>query len=166
MRGDSKKLGAKLRFYREVAKKDVRDVSEAVELDTGTLVNIEAGKTEPDEETLALLMSHFNLLEDQAVELWQIAGYDTLELGSIEMNEDKAGEPSKDETPKELRINLPSDVKVMYTDMAQIMTNKYGIVVQFIQNAPGNNAQIVSRVGMSKEHAKSLVKILQKNLES
>lgn len=53
----------------------------------------------------------------------------------------------------------------MYSDMVQVSSNKYGVVINFIQTAPGGNAAVVSRLGMSKDHAASLVDILSKNVK-
>jgi hypothetical protein len=61
---------------------------------------------------------------------------------------------------------MPMDVRIAYTDMVHVMANNYGVVVNFMQGAgPNNQPMIVSRVGMSKEHAQSLIELLQKTLQ-
>ena len=47
-----------------------------------------------------------------------------------------------------------------------VMVNNYGVVVNFMQSAgPSNQPLAVSRIGMSKEHAYSLLEVLQNTLE-
>lgn len=163
MSKQSKQIGEKLKSYRELAKKQLEDTADAVELEANKLVQIEAGEVDLDEEILALLISHYKLDEKQAVELWTMAGYETMELDDFANEDEKEGISMKDK--KEFRINIPADVKVLYSDMAQVMSNDYGIVINIIQSAPGNNAMVVSRVGMSKEHAQTFVDMLQKNID-
>jgi len=160
---NSKKLGQKLKSYRQSANKDIKDIAEAIESDTITITKIESGQHSLDEETLALLISHFKLDESQATELWKMAGYEAIELDGIdEINIEQTQKIDK----KQIRISLPSDVKVLYSDMAQVISNEYGVVLQFIQTAPGNNAIVISRIGMSSKHAQSFAKMLQQNIDS
>lgn len=161
MSKQSRKIGEKLKSYREGVEKQVEDAAEAIEVDAKRLVQIEAGETELDEEILALLISHYKLNENQAIELWEMAGYNNIELGDYIMEDSES-----DKNKKEIRINIPADIKVMYCDMAQVMSNDYGIVINFMQSAPGNNAMVVNRIGMSKEHAQSVVDMLQKNIDT
>lgn len=83
---NSKKLGDKLRQFREQKNKQIIDVSEAIELGADQLQQIEDGRIDLEEETLALLISFLDLNNKQATELWNIAGYDTMDLESIGMN--------------------------------------------------------------------------------
>jgi hypothetical protein len=50
--------------------------------------------------------------------------------------------------------------------MIQVMVNNYGVIINFMQGAgPANQPLAVSRVGMSKEHARSVLEVLQKTLD-
>lgn len=68
------------------------------------------------------------------------------------------------EIQDKININLDT-TPVFYTDNINIMTNKNGVVLNVMQRL-GNTAQvrIVSRVGMSREHAKDFVDKLGKLL--
>jgi hypothetical protein len=45
------------------------------------------------------------------------------------------------------------------------MVNNYGVVMNFMQGgSPNSSPSSVARVGMSREHAKSVLKILQTTL--
>ena len=57
-------------------------------------------------------------------------------------------------------------MRIVYTDMVQISVNNYGVVINFLQGAGINNTPLaVSRIGMSKEHAKSLLDVLSNTLK-
>lgn len=154
------KLGEKLQNYRVSAKKELVNVSDAIELDSTLLKEIEAGKVTPEEETLALLISHLKISEKQATELWDLAGYDTINVSDIFMAEET------NNNKREIRINMSADLQVLYSDMVQVSSNKYGVTVQFIQSGPNDTANVVSRIGMSKEHAESFIDTLKKNIEN
>jgi hypothetical protein len=58
------------------------------------------------------------------------------------------------------------DARILYTDMVHVSANGYGVVINFLQGlGPDNKPSIVSRVGMSKEHARSLVEVLQRTID-
>jgi len=59
-------------------------------------------------------------------------------------------------------VQPPSiDNRVLFTDVVDIVVNNYGVIMNFMQTGPANSSQMVARVGMSREHAKSILKILQ-----
>jgi transcriptional regulator with XRE-family HTH domain len=146
-------LGGRLKRSRVHSQESLRDASGAVEVDIEVLASIERGEQRPSEEILLLLISHFSIDEDEAADLWELAGY----------SEDE----DKDEIveTKQTAFVLPMDIRVVYTDMVHVMVNDYGVVMNFIQNSgPNNQPLAVARVGMSREHAKSVVQILQQSL--
>ncbi len=60
---------------------------------------------------------------------------------------------------------LPADARIVYTDMVHVMVNNYGVIMNFMQTAgPGSQPLAVSRIGMSREHAQSVLEVLQKTL--
>jgi len=145
-------LGNKLREARQKSKETLAEVSSSVEVDLDTLSSIENGEKRPNEDTLMLLISHFNFNDDQAGDLWELAGYSN---PMVEM-----------EGLKPLAAIIPIDNRVMYTDTVHIMINGYGVVMNFMQNSGSNNQPLaVARVGMSKEHARSVLEVLKKTLE-
>jgi len=62
---------------------------------------------------------------------------------------------------------LPLDARIVYSDTYQVMINQYGVVMNFLQNS-GQNGQplAVARVGMSLDHAKKVVEILQQTIKT
>lgn len=141
---------------REKLQQTLAEVSGAVEIDSAILADIERGTKRPSEDILMLLMSHFAVKEPDAVKLWELAGYDS---------KDKSDNPILDAGHQHVMV-MPMDVRIVYTDMAHVTTNKYGVMVNFMQSVGlGNQPLAVSRVGMSHEHAEKLLELLQKALQ-
>lgn len=152
-------LGDQLRSLREARTESLAEVSGAVEIEIETLAAYEKGKSRPEEEILLLLISHFATKDDEATKLWQLAGYDQDQLPASNMMNDEQGavQPSV--------MVMPADARIAYTDMVHVMANNYGVVMNFMQGAgPGNQPLAVARIGMSKEHARSVLEVLQKTL--
>src|SRR5262249_16675613 len=54
---------------------------------------------------------------------------------------------------------------VLFTDIVDIVVNNFGVVMHFMQNGgAGGQPATVAKVGMSREHAKSVLQILQATL--
>lgn len=150
-------LGQQLKRMREKKQESLAEVSGAVEIDVTALTDIEKGAERPSEDILMLLMNHFAVHDDKAVELWEMAGYSSDGLPEPDT-------PQTDGTIKQVMV-LPMDARITYTDMAHIIVNKQGVVMNFMQEAGlGNQPLAVARIGMSREHAKEVMELLQKAL--
>ena len=148
-------LGIRLRRLREQKQETLAEVSGAVEIDMHELSKIERGASRPSEDILMLLMNHFALQDEEAVKLWNLAGYDYNLQNTSSQTESSV---------KQVMV-LPMDARVVYTDMVHVMVNKRGVVMNFMQEAGlGGQPLAVARVGMSREHAQSVVELLQKAL--
>lgn len=132
------------------------EVSGAVEIDSDLLSDIEQGIRRPGEDILMLLISYFAVKEEEAVRIWEMAGYN---------RDEEASENSKDDVAQPVLV-MPMDARIVYTDMAHVASNKYGITINFLQSdGVGGQPLAVSRVGMSKEHAYKLLAVLEKSLK-
>lgn len=147
-----KVLGIKLKKLREAAKETLAEVSGAVEIDIQKLMNIEAGREQPSEDILLLLISHFDVEDREAVGLWEIAGYGLPDEGAI----DGGKQP--------VVMIMPFDNRILYSDNAAVDSNENGVVVSFLQST-GNQKLPVSRVGMSREQAEKLLLLLTHTLK-
>jgi transcriptional regulator with XRE-family HTH domain len=153
------KLGQVIRSYRLAADKSIEDLSGAVEVDAKFITDLEKGQTKPPEDILALIINHLDIEETEADELWELAGY------QVESQNDGA-KMTKSDDNQTMNINLPDDLPILYTDMVNVVSNKYGVVFNFVQGVgPNGQPTVVSRVGMSHDHAKSVLEVLQKSLE-
>jgi hypothetical protein len=148
-------LGRHLKALRDRAKESLAEVSGAVEIDVRQLASYELGQSCPTEEILLLLISHFGARDDEAVQLWELAGYTTSKAPAVQM--------ANDNPAKETQNSM--DNKIIFTDVVDIAVNNYGVVMNFMQSSgPNAQAMVISRVGMSREHAKSVLQILQVTL--
>lgn len=155
-------FGQALKELRLTQKKSYAEVSGAVEISEQKLQDYEAGKSRPSEDILMLLIQHFQLKDSQASELWRLAGYEKFQDEARFYMNDDLGEVKESRT---LFVDA-EDAKIVYTDMVQIMVNNYGVIMNFMQGAGSQSQPLaVSRVGMSKEHARSILELLKTTLE-
>lgn len=71
-----------------------------------------------------------------------------------------------DNNKKKLEIRMPGNVPVLYTDLVLVSSDRMGLVLNFTQGfGPTHQKNVVARLGMSREHAKSLLEALKKELE-
>jgi len=153
-------LGNQLKSVREQHKETLAEVSGAVEIEVDALQRIESGEQRPSEEILLLLISHFEITDDEALSLWELAGYDDSKTSTTGSVEDISAQPGQ------TAFVMPMDIRVVYTDMVHVMVNNYGVVMNFMQNSgPNNQPLAIARVGMSKEHARSVLQVLQDTLD-
>jgi transcriptional regulator with XRE-family HTH domain len=150
-------LGRRLKALRDKAKESLAEVSGAVEIDVRQLASFELGQSKPNEEVLLLLISHFGARDDEAVKLWELAGYGTTKVAATQMSSDN---------PATQNSSLStSENPILFTDVVDIMVNNYGVVMNFMQSGGANaKPKSVAKVGMSREHAKSVLQILQVTL--
>lgn len=159
MNGDKKErqlphrlLGSRLRRLRESARQSIAEVSGAVEINPEQLKSYESGQSLPDEEILLLLISHFNLKDEEALKVWKLAKYD--DVGQFNSSQGQ-----------QRIVATPEDIKISYTDLVHVSVNNHGVVMNFMQsNGPSGQSMIISRVGMSREHAQSIIQLLQQSL--
>ncbi len=148
--GAYQRLGGQLKTLRTRCGESLAEVSGAVEIEISELANFELGRTRPSEDILLLLISHFGAQDDEALKLWEAAGYGT----------------AKSQTEPVTASTAPTpDNRVLFTDVVDVIVNNFGVVMNFMQsggpNMPPTN---VARVGMSREHAKSVLEILKVTL--
>jgi len=150
------RLGQRLRECRKSSQESLAEVSGAVEVDEHILERFEAGIDCPDEEILNLLINHFQLKENIANQLWDLAGYSTQasDEEAIIIEEAMA-------TAKQLIMVLATDNRTLYSDGVSIDCNKSGLQMTFTQSNSQNNKPIqLSKLGMSYEQAQEVMKAL------
>lgn len=150
-------LGNHLKYVREQSNETLAEVSGAVEIDQQSLERIEAGKERPAEDILLLLISHFNVQDREAVQLWELADYDSDMPEQIKQENDVSG------AGKTLMV-LAMDMRTMYSDGLEVITNNAGITLNFTQMINPTTASSVSRIGMSYAQAEQVLHLLQQSL--
>lgn len=150
-----RQLGYQLRTLRENRKQSIDDVSGAVEIESEILSKIESGSNLPDEDILLLLISHFDLQNEDAIKLWKLAGYDHfIDPATMEKKDGLSQQPAV--------FILPIDSRIVYSDEVQIDKSDSGIVLNFMQNSPQKLS--IAKIGMSLENAKKVLEKLNSNL--
>jgi transcriptional regulator with XRE-family HTH domain len=146
-------LGKCLKDLRNKRHESLAEASGAVEINEKQLVSFELGHSRPSENVLLLLISHFGVHDDEAVKIWELAGYGLTKV-SIQKTKEKIS-----------LADLSPDKQILFTDVVDVIVNNYGVVMNFMQgNGPSSKPITVARVGMSREHAKSVLQILQLTL--
>lgn len=154
-------LGSRLRRLREQAKESLDEVAGAVEIANHDLQDFETGLRRPSEDILDLLISHFSMKKPEADKLWLLAGYEVPPEGLDDTETTVADSPTI--------VVVPMDNRISYTDLTHVVANKEGVVLSFMQSSgAGTDAKplVISRVGMSKEAAESLLGELQLGLRA
>jgi DNA-binding XRE family transcriptional regulator len=146
------KFGKVLHTLRRTYHVSKKEFCGALEINEEYLQKLEEGVVKPSEELIEQMISHFALDDNLAENLWKLAGFTNDKL------EDMLSQTAM----------LPlSELKVSYTDMVHVSVNNFGVVINFMQNVgPQNQPVVVSRLGMSKEHAQSVVDVMTRTLKA
>jgi transcriptional regulator with XRE-family HTH domain len=149
-------LGEQLKKVRQNRRETIAEVSGAIEVEADYLRDVEAGLNRPSEEIMMLLISYFGLSDIEADKLWNLGGYENIEPDV--QNDQNFNKPGVSV--------LPSDVRIVYTDTVHVVVNNFGVVMNFMQmGGPIGQPLMVSRVGMSKDHARSVLEVLKQTLD-
>lgn len=150
-------LGKHLKYVREQSRQTLSEVSGAVEIDETELQRIEAGIERPDEDILLLLISHFGVQDREAVQLWELADYDSDIPDHIRPE-------MPDLQGKSVVMMVGLDMRTMYSDGVEIIWNAAGLTMHFTQASAPSQFTSVARVGMSYEQAEKVLQTLQQAL--
>jgi transcriptional regulator with XRE-family HTH domain len=146
-----KQLGSRLKTLRQKLHESVADVSGAVEIDEKLLDRIEKGHERPSEDILMLLISHFGMQDDEAAGLWQLAGYEP----------PKHDHDHDESNGRATILVMAVDPRVIYSDGVQVHANPNGVVMSFSQANGTPNGMVTAKIGMSREQARNVVRVLQ-----
>jgi transcriptional regulator with XRE-family HTH domain len=151
-------LGTHLKYLREQLRESLAEVSGAVEIDVDTLQRMEQGVERPSEDILMLLINHFGVHDNEAVQLWELAGYDQPGIDGQGIPGEYKGKP--------VLLVLATDIRTMYSDGVHVSVDKSGVTLDFTQAAPGaqQGRVPVARVGMSMDQAQQVLKTLEQAL--
>ena len=152
-------LGNHLKYVREQSKQSLAEVSEAVEIDEQKLARIEAGLERPSEDILLLLISHFGVQDREAVQLWELADYDSDLPEMLKARLDPEGAAGRP-----MLMLLAVDVRTMYSDGLEVSVNPAGVTMNFTQTVNQSQMAPVARVGMSHDQAKQVIRALEQAL--
>jgi transcriptional regulator with XRE-family HTH domain len=153
-------LGNHLKYVREQSKQSLAEVSGAVEIEEQQLARIEDGLERPAEDVLLLLISHFGVQDREAVQLWELAEYDSDDMpDEIRLSTDPAQLAGKS-----MILLLATDVRTLYSDGLEVTINPAGVTLNFTQGVNQSQNAPVARVGMSHQQAEQVIHTLQQAL--
>lgn len=151
-------LGGHLKYLREQSHQSLAEVSGAVEIDVAVLERIEAGLERPAEDVLLLLISYFGMKDQEAVQLWEMAGYNGDVPEQIRPNDDVTF------NHKNVVMLLAMDMRTVYSDGVEVATNAAGVTMSFVQTTGHNKHSPVARLGMSYDQAKIVMQTIEQAL--
>jgi hypothetical protein len=152
-------LGNHLKYVREQSQESLAEASGAVEIDEHHLARIEAGLERPAEDILLLLINHFEVQDREAVQLWELAEYDSdipEEIRPVDIAQQAGSKP--------MVMLLAMDVRTMYSDGLDVMVNPAGVTLHFTQGVSPSGVAPVARIGMSREQAETVLRSLEQAL--
>lgn len=151
-----KTLGSHLKYVREQSRQSLLEVSGAVEIDEKRLERIEAGLERPAEDILLLLISHFGVADREAVQLWELAEYDS------DLPDQIKAEGAEQLASKNVVMLIGFDTRTIYSDGLEVIWNDAGMTLQFTQATAPDQTVPVAKVGMSYEQAERVIDTLQR----
>lgn len=169
--GINRELGKKIKSYRLLQKENITEASKAMGINRTYLSKLENGHIKPSLEVLNVLIKHYSLSPKESSLLSTLAGHGG---GGLIMDNFKRREVPKVEektianpnVSSGVQVNVSDKTPVLYTDSVFVTSSQYGVVFDFAQNMGSTNQQnIVARVGMSREHARVLLNVLQERLQ-
>src|SRR3989344_7732701 len=122
--GQYRSLGKSLKELRTRAHESLAEVSGAVEIDVKQLAGYELGHDKPGEEILLLLLSHFGAKDDEALRLWELAGYNMDKIPVAHLTNVDVDQPAN-----------KKDNRILFTDVVDVVVNNYGVVMNFMQSS-------------------------------
>ncbi len=152
-------LGSHLKYVREQSRQSLLEVSGAVEIEEERLRRIEAGIERPTEDILLLLISYFGVADREAVQLWELADYDSDMPDQI-----KPESIDQQLSAKNVVMLVGFDTRSIYSDGLDVLWNDAGMTLNFTQATGPSQRMPVARIGMSYDQAEQVLNTLQRAL--
>jgi transcriptional regulator with XRE-family HTH domain len=163
-----REFGKQLQKYRHQRGTSITHVAQSIGVDRSYLSKLEHGHERPSITILNSLIHYYALSYKKAFILSCLIGYSGKGLMLVKAYREEVNKMNeKTAQNSSTQLNINNAIPVLYTDSVLITTNTFGLVFDFAQSmGPTNQQNVVARVGMSKEHAEALLKILQEKLSS
>jgi transcriptional regulator with XRE-family HTH domain len=169
------KIGRKLKQYRE---SDGHSLSEAARLlgeDKSYLSRVETGNKRPSGNLIKKIITVYGISDVEKILLYnlieKIIGKEVnlkkfMASNKIDSPADKVNNVVG-QTANQLQIEVPQGLNALYSDLVSITSNPHGYILDFAQTVgPTNRCIVVSRIGMSEQHALALYNALRERLKA
>lgn len=135
-------LKEKLKLYREGKNLTLKELKNLTKIDISVLSKFENGSRFPNTAQLSELKSALELNQREYLELEQLTKYRT-----------------ESSLPQGLKFIFNPNIQIIYTDSVFLSVNQFGLTLNVAQPQGEIGDQIiVSRIGMSRKHAKILAR--------
>lgn len=163
-----KSFGNIIRSYRDKRGETITQAAKVMGMGRSYLSKLEHGHEQPSQKILSDLVSHYSLSKVEAIHLSELAGYEGGVVAVNPIQRKEVFKMEKKQIPKGKKfkeIKVPDNIQVLYSDSVFVTSSQWGVVFDFAQNVGSTNTQnVVARIGMSKEHARALMNVIQKRL--
>ncbi len=160
-------IGKALRTLRKSHGESLASLSSAIEVDRAYLNKIELDKITPSPKLLNKILVHYLVEGNDALRFKQLAGHIPYLVDVNEGRKEDAYMPEGNQMVQnapQISIN-PMQTPVLFTDSTFVSSSDYGLILDIAQTVGGQQHNIVSRIGMSFDHAKKLVEVIQDHIE-
>lgn len=162
-------LGSEIRKLRKQSGQSLEEVAGAVGVERSHLNKIELGRYKPSEELLKRLFDHFSVKGYNAGRLLDLRAIEpVVHTEASSWGKENTMVPmAKPQPPKVAQVSInPANSPVLYTDSVFVTSSEYGLVLDVAQKFPGGPQQhVVARIGMSFDHAKKLIEVINDHLQ-
>jgi len=160
-------FGFEMRRLRQTAGETIGQTAAALGIDRTHLTKIELGQDHPSERVVQALFRHFSVNAGTASKLWDMAGFRGAFVVAEHFNSE--GERVMKDTPAGIpnastSISVDPSKPAYYTDSIYLNSTDYGLVISFGRRVGPEQHVVDTSVGMSFDHAKKLVEVLNDHL--
>lgn len=148
-------FGQLLKNLRRQKRMTLKILARALGTDHSYISKLESGLQRPSKSLLNQIINVFELNNQQAFDIFKLVGYKRGVISSMQ----------EDQEQHKTELLIRPDQLTLYSDAVRVEANPYGFVLSFAQTLGPNQQIVVSRIGMSKEHIKSFIKVLQGLIE-
>ncbi len=150
------KLGEMLRHTRTDRNVGgIKAVASEIGVDYSNLSKVENGYIKPSRNLLDKLITFYGIPASEASLLYFLAG----EREGVTFKLEEAKKPTAPNAYAGNQVAIPENIPVLYAGAVYMDASPFGVVFNFAQQVgPTNNLVVVSRIGMSTEHAEDLCK--------
>lgn len=151
-------IGKAIRLYRTRNNDTLSNLAEYLGIDIGNLSKIETGKRKAPEQVLHKIAERYRLNPLEKNDLYISSGYPHYkEVNYLYMEQNQ--------NAQQVNVQVPGNLPVLFSDVAGVTSSPFGLVFDFGQRVGSTNqVNVVARVGVSKEHAEALLKVLADKL--
>lgn len=156
-------LGKAISNHRNLRGMSMAELARKIRTNRSYIYKVENNSLKPSKERIEEIADVLQLQQNERFELLDLANISGKTNQYRE--EVKTNMESISTQEKKVRVNVPSGLQVLYTDTAFVTSRPFGITIDFAQFVgPTEQQNVVSRIGMSVDHAEAFISVLKKKI--